>query len=131
MERRTLIAGAGALALGAGLAAPAAASPPPVVKLDSYVCNVADHCTTDEIGALAAGTPLTLRIDHERRYDPGSVAVLHNGRRLGYLPRGVGQTVGAQLSAGLDVTAEIRRVRSTGRPGLDITLNTNFGRLYS
>ena len=48
------------------------------------------------------------------------------GKRIGYLPRGAGQSVAAQIAAGFDVTATVDRVRTGGRPHVAVNLVTLF-----
>ncbi|WP_127145228.1 hypothetical protein [Pelagibacterium montanilacus] len=127
MLRRHLIAGAGAAALGGTLSRQGSAAPSLTLTTLTYVCNLRDHCSDQDIAGLAPQKALEVKVDYSRAYDPGSVAVLRGGKVLGYLPRQTGQHIAAQISAGFLVKARVEAARGGHAPNLSIILETHLG----
>ena len=58
--------------------------------------------------APGEGSPLTLRREPERRFDPASIAVLTpSGAKLGYLPPVRAEVLAALMDAGVPVGAQV------------------------
>jgi len=60
--------------------------------------------------ALRTGTVLTLAAEQGNPHDPDAVAVVWNGRKLGYLPRGENLVVARLLARSRCLSARIRRL---------------------
>jgi hypothetical protein len=121
-RRAFLAAGASALAAAPVLAAgalPTAAGPRH--RLTGTYLTAIDAAALDGIGP---GTPLSLRRDPTRRFEPATaVAVFAAGRRLGYLPGTAGKMVAPLLeSDAVPLDAEVTRVLPGATPTVDLDL---------
>ncbi|WP_108397963.1 HIRAN domain-containing protein [Devosia submarina] len=123
MYRRAFVAGGvGALATvplsAAANSSPAGGSSRKL--MDSYVTSIDANAMAD----LMPGTPLTLRRDPQRRFEPAhAVAVLAGERHLGYLPGTTGKLVAPLLDSGLaKLHGSATRIRKGERPVIDLEI---------
>ncbi len=123
MYRRAFIAGGvGALATVPLSAAASTSSTGRASRklMDSYVTSINANAIAD----LLPGTPLTLRRDPERRFEPAhAVAVLAGERHLGYLPGTSGKLVAPLLDSGIaKLHGGATRVQKGERPLIDLEI---------
>jgi len=65
---------------------------------------------------LQPGTPLTLRPEPDNVHDPCAVAILHRGRKLGYIPRFLNRQLSRLLQDEVAITCKVARISADAPP---------------
>jgi len=70
-----------------------------------------------EVGAqIALDDRLELLREAANRHDPAAIAVLWQGRRIGYLPRAINRPLAAALDEGIALHAHVTALRLAATP---------------
>lgn len=122
MDRRDFFMAGAAGAAGGLLALPAAApGRASGAAIASYVTGLRDHLRGAE--PPAAPSPVGLRREPDRAFDPHSIAVLDpEGARLGYLPASQGRVLAPLMDAGFAFEARVVEARPGPNPALRLEI---------